>query len=149
VSVKIRKSRQRDRILELLERSRDHLTAHWIFETLRNEFPTVSLGNVYRNLNILVEQGLVNRLAFGSNGDVYEAAREPHYHFVCDVCGTIEDVRVPRELQHEVESMIGETYGHLVTSKAVEFHGICRSCRDHNEAVGITGDRVVHEFSEG
>ncbi|MFP4153512.1 MAG: Fur family transcriptional regulator [Alkalispirochaeta sp.] len=149
MSVKIRKSRQRDRILELLKHSRDHLTAHWIFETLRNEFPTVSLGNVYRNLNILVEQGLVNRLAFGSSGDVYEATREPHYHFVCDVCGTIEDVRVPLELQHEVESMIGETYGHLVISKSVEFHGICRTCRGHGESRRVTDDPDVTDVSEG
>jgi Fur family peroxide stress response transcriptional regulator len=149
VSVKIRKSRQRDRILDLLNRSRDHLTAHWIFETLRDEFPTVSLGNVYRNLNILVEQGLVNRLAFGSSGDVYEATREPHYHFVCDLCGAIEDVRVPLELQYEVESMIGETYGHLVTSKAVEFHGICRNCRGNGDAAGFTGDRDASDVSEG
>jgi Fur family peroxide stress response transcriptional regulator len=88
---------------------------------------------VYRNLNILVDQGLVNRLGFGSNVDLYEAVREPHYHFVCDVCGAIEDVQIPADLQHRVESLISEDYGHLVTSKSVEFHGICRACRGDDE----------------
>lgn len=128
--MKLRKSKQRDRILETLRANRSHLTANWIYDQLRGEFPTISLGNVYRNLNILVDQGLVHRLAFGSNGDIYEAVREPHYHFVCDECGAIEDVAVPPHLQNEVETMISKEYGHLVTSKSVEFHGVCRRCRE-------------------
>ncbi|MDA3948815.1 MAG: transcriptional repressor [Spirochaeta sp.] len=134
MGVKIRKSKQRNRILEVLQSSRNHVTANWIYDELRPEFPSVSLGNVYRNLNILVDQGLVNRLGFGSNVDLYEAVREPHYHFVCDRCGAVEDVRVPEDLQHRVESRISRDYGHVVTSKSVEFHGICRACR----ADGVT-----------
>ena len=142
--MKIRKSKQRDRILDFLRSSRSHLTANWICDELRPEFPSVSLGNVYRNLNILVEQGLVHRLGFGSNVDLYEAVREPHYHFVCDTCGAVEDVQIPRSLQHSVETLISDEYGHLVTSKSVEFHGICRACRaagtdDASDNVDSTG----------
>lgn len=133
VAPKLRKSKQRERILETLRDSRSHLTATWLYDNLKGEFPTISLGNVYRNLNILVEQGTVNRLGFGSNVDVYEAVREPHYHFVCDVCGAIDDVEVPTDLQHRVESLIDKEYGHLVTSKSVEFHGVCRACREARE----------------
>lgn len=127
-SGRTRKSKQRDRILELLEDSRIHVTANWVYDQLRQEFPTLSLGNVYRNLNILVEQGEVNRLPFGSTFDVYEAAREPHCHFVCDKCGAIEDVPMPRQLHQRMDRMIHEETGHTVTGAVVEFHGWCRAC---------------------
>ncbi len=131
---KVRKSKQRDRIYELLESSRSHLSAHVICDELKTEFPALSLGNVYRNLNILVEQGKVNRLGFGSSTDVYEAVREPHYHFVCNVCGAIEDVTVPMEFQRDVESTIARTYGHIITSKSVEFYGVCAACRERESS---------------
>ncbi|MCG8477473.1 MAG: transcriptional repressor [Spirochaetales bacterium] len=136
VAPKLRKSKQRDRILALLQSQRVHVTANWLYDQLRVDFPTLSLGNVYRNLNILVEQGLINRLGFGSTFDVYEAKREPHYHFVCDSCGTIEDVHTPKELQEEVERWVEQQEGHLISSKTVELHGICRRCRKKGEAAG-------------
>ncbi|WP_026245075.1 Fur family transcriptional regulator [Alkalispirochaeta alkalica] len=126
---KVRKSRQRDRIRELLEKERIHVTASWVYDQLREEFPTLSLGNVYRNLNILVRQGEVNRLPFGSTFDVYEAARKPHYHFVCERCGAIEDVAVPGSLQDQLDSLVDDASGHRLHRTTVEFHGICRACR--------------------
>lgn len=134
MAIKLRKSRQRERILELLESEHIHVTANWIYDRLRPEFPTLSLGNVYRNLNILVEQGLATRLGFGSTFDVYEATREPHYHFVCDRCGSIEDIEVPGDLQNAVETWIADHHGHRITDRTVEFRGICRTCRDRDTA---------------
>jgi len=61
-----RKSRQRDRILEVLRQTQSHPTAKWLFDRVRKQFPNLSLGTVYRNLGILVKQGLVSRLEFGS-----------------------------------------------------------------------------------
>ncbi len=128
MSSRTRRSRQRERILELLENERIHVTANWVYDQLRGEFPTLSLGNVYRNLNILVDQGEVIRLPFGSTFDVYEACREPHCHFVCEVCGQIEDVPMPRTLQRKIDDLVLETGGHSVSKTTVEFHGTCRSC---------------------
>jgi Fur family peroxide stress response transcriptional regulator len=44
------------------------------------EFPSLSMGNVYRNLNILIEQGLIGRIDFGSTFDRFDANIDPHYH---------------------------------------------------------------------
>ena len=126
---RVRKSKQRDRILELLQSDRLHVTANWIYDNLRQEFPTLSLGNVYRNLNILVDQDKAVRLGFGSTFDLYEAKREPHYHFICTRCGSIEDVTVPPRLQAELLSFVEENAGHTVTEQTVEFRGVCSSCR--------------------
>jgi Fur family peroxide stress response transcriptional regulator len=129
VSSRLRKSKQRERILDLLSSQRVHVTANWVYDQLKEEFPSLSLGNVYRNLNILVDQEMVSRLGFGSNYDVYEAKREPHYHFVCEQCGAINDVHVPAALQQQVETWVEEHEGHIIARKNVEFHGLCKNCR--------------------
>lgn len=126
---RVRKSKQRDRILELLRSDRIHVTANWIYDSLRQEFPTLSLGNVYRNLNILVDQGNAVRLGFGSTFDLYEAKREPHFHFICTRCGDIQDVTVPERLQTDLLSHVESNSGHTVTEQTVEFRGICSACR--------------------
>ena len=126
---KSRSSKQRDRILELLQSDRIHASAQWMYKQLHPEFPHLSLGNVYRNLNILVEHGRVNRVSLGNSSDVYEAVRSPHVHFVCDRCGTVFDIDIPDSIRKQVYEYVAEHEGHLITSRSFELHGVCRECR--------------------
>lgn len=126
---KLRKSKQRDRILALLQNTRSHPTANSIYDELKGEFPSLSLGNVYRNLNILVEQGLVERLDFGSTFDRYEAKIEPHLHFVCESCGRIVDIDVPDALDQELVQHVQDKTGFQVDRQRMEVFGLCDSCR--------------------
>ena len=57
-----RQSRQRNRILEVLRSTHTHPTADWLYQQLKDEFPNLSLGTVYRNLSTLIEQGLVKKI---------------------------------------------------------------------------------------
>ena len=90
-----RQSRQRSRILELLRSTASHPTADWLYEQLKNEFPRLSLGTVYRNLSLLAEQGLVKKIRFGSTFDRFEANIQPHYHLICESCEKIFDFDMP------------------------------------------------------
>jgi Fe2+ or Zn2+ uptake regulation protein len=121
-----RHSKQRARILELLYQTKKHPTAMMIFEELRREFPSLSLGNVYRNLNILVEQGLVRELKMGSTFDRFDGNVAPHYHFVCEKCGEISDLDLPhnKEINNKVQAM---TNGR-VNYHRLEFYGTCAKC---------------------
>ncbi|MFO8063835.1 MAG: Fur family transcriptional regulator [Spirochaetota bacterium] len=125
---KLRRSKQRSRMLELLRQTDTHPTATWLYDELRKEFPTVSLGNVYRNLSILVEQEFVHKLDFGSTFDRYEAATEQHAHFVCRNCNRIYDLPMP-DLGNYTERM-NTTEGHELVSARIEFFGLCRECND-------------------
>lgn len=130
VEKKLRKSKQRRRILELLQHTRSHPTANWVYDQLKGEFPSLSLGNVYRNLNILVEQGVVERLDFGSTFDRYEAKIEPHVHFVCDSCGAIHDIDVPEELGRELIQRVREQTDFEINRQRMEVFGLCDECRE-------------------
>jgi Fur family transcriptional regulator, peroxide stress response regulator len=124
-----RNSKQRRRILEVLRSTDTHPTANWIYDQLKGEFPSLSLGTVYRNLSILQEQGMVVRMASGSTFDRFDAVVEPHPHFYCRDCGRVIDIS-----QKDAKRIIqpGEsTDGHLVENLKIEYHGICAACREH------------------
>ena len=77
-----RKSRQRERILLLLRKTASHPTAEWVYMKLKKEIPDLSLGTVYRNLKVLMEQGQIQKLPAGSVFDRFEGNIAPHYHLI-------------------------------------------------------------------
>jgi Fur family peroxide stress response transcriptional regulator len=126
MAAKTRRSRQRNRIFEILEKSRNHPTANWIYDRLRKEFPNLSMGTVYRNLGVLVEQGLVNRIDFGSTFDRYEARILPHYHFICESCGSVTDLEVP--VDETLTKKLRKATGLRATRHEIRLYGTCRTC---------------------
>ncbi len=129
MSVQNRKSKQRDRILELLRSERSHLSAVTVFDRLKTDFPSLSLGNVYRNLNILVEREEAVRLRINDVSDVFEAKREPHAHFICMTCGAVEDIRIPDELTVPIAAWAEQNTGASIRYPKIDLVGICPRCR--------------------
>lgn len=123
----IRYSKQRERILELLRQTDAHPTANWLYDQLKQEFPNLSMGTVYRNLNILHEQGLVEKIAFGSTFDRFEATMHPHYHFICDECGAIIDLDV--SIDSCLDGIVSHMTGLTPTRHRIEFFGKCDRCK--------------------
>jgi Fe2+ or Zn2+ uptake regulation protein len=121
-----RRSRQRERILELLRSTDSHPTANWLFGKLRKEFPDLSLGTVYRNIGILIQQGLISRLAFGSTFDHLDANMMPHYHFICEQCDSIIDLDVPPD--ESLNAWPDKSLGFKVSRHEIEFYGLCPQC---------------------
>ncbi len=125
--MKYKRSKQRDRIYELLKSTGIHPTADWIYERLKPEFPNLSMGTVYRNLNILVEQGKLRKLPFGSTFDRFDAKIEPHYHFICIRCGAIIDLSIP--VERNIEKKVEINTKLKVLDHSIEFYGLCEVCR--------------------
>jgi Fur family peroxide stress response transcriptional regulator len=121
-----RHSRQRERILELLQDTRAHPTANWLFGRLRKQFPRLSMGTVYRNIGILIEQGHLSRLAFGNAFDRLDANMRPHYHFLCDRCDAIIDLDLP--IDRTIDTWLGRAAGFVVRRHDLEFRGLCPKC---------------------
>jgi Fur family peroxide stress response transcriptional regulator len=117
----------RERILDLLKGTGSHPTANWLYGKLRREFPDLSLGTVYRNLGILVEQGQVNRIDYGSTFDRFDAKTLPHYHFICETCGSVTDLDIP--VDPSLNALVDGKTGMKVTRHEIEFYGVCARCR--------------------
>lgn len=124
---KYKYSKQRERILDLLQNTGMHPTATWIYDQLKKEFPDLSLGTVYRNLNILIEQGLVKKIDFGSTFDRFDANTSEHYHFICERCGAIYDLKMP--VISSLNKKVEEEGNFEVHHHRIEFYGICEKCK--------------------
>ncbi|HSW35294.1 MAG TPA: transcriptional repressor [Candidatus Limnocylindrales bacterium] len=123
---KYKRSRQRERILSLLQHTDTHPTAGWLYEQLKEELAGLSLGTVYRNINILVDQKLIKKIEAGSGFDRYDANIASHYHFICQKCCSVMDIPMPLFENLDEEAALAS--GHLVNGHQIDFHGICSKC---------------------
>ena len=124
-----RKGGARLAIIQLLGREHCCLTAMEIFDKLRAEGKHVGIASVYRVLDLLVQQRLVQRVDVGRGHIRYEPQHqsgEHHHHVVCDDCGTVEafsDPKLERVLR-EIERNVG----YAISGHEVVLHGECDIC---------------------
>jgi len=121
-----KRSKQREEILKVLMGTKCHPTADWIFACVKRKFPHLSLGTVYRNLNILKEQGKIQELSFGSTFDRFDGNPQPHYHFICEKCGRVFDVDLP--LEDHLNKKAERILHFKVNYHRLEFFGKCGNC---------------------
>jgi Fe2+ or Zn2+ uptake regulation protein len=123
----VRKTKQREAIVEELMKLRTHPSADEIYERVKKRIPRISLGTVYRNLEILSREGIIQRLEIGGSQMRFDGERTEHQHIRCVRCGRIEDVAsVPRLSAHE-RGVIRRT-GYRLLERRVEFLGLCPAC---------------------
>jgi Fe2+ or Zn2+ uptake regulation protein len=128
-----RQTRQRRLVYETVAETVSHPTAEWVYERVRRRMPRVSLGTVYRNLQLLVSEGLLRSRTRGRITR-YDADLAPHDHFSCRRCGLLLDLeRAPRAFSEERQL---RARGHEIEERILEFVGICRDCRHHRKSGG-------------
>lgn len=120
-----RYSRQRELIYETLIGTSEHPTAEMVYQWLKPDNPNLSLGTVYRNLNLMADEGRIRRLAFPV--ERYDGDTEPHCHFQCDRCGRVYDVDIPYHEKLDHEAL--EHSGHQIREHELLFRGLCACCR--------------------
>lgn len=125
---KLKRSRQRDQILDILRNTDTHPTASWIYDELKKHFKNLSMGTVYRNVNILIKQGLITKIESGSTFDRFDANTEPHYHFFCQQCDTVSDI--PIAMMEELNEKANSVSKHLVKEHQIYFYGLCENCKN-------------------
>ena len=126
--IRYHRSPQREAILELVISRRSHHSAEEIYAALRPRHPRLSMGTVYRNLHILVAQGRLQVLHFGSGQDLYDARLDVHGHLLCRGCGGLWDLELPA--LEEIHKLGREqARGFTVECCALVFRGFCDNCR--------------------
>ncbi len=117
----IRPSLTRMKIYDNLRGRRDHPTAEEIHQDLVGEIPTLSRTTVYNTLRLLEEKGLASAVFNEQNERRYDVLEPPHAHFVCRLCGRIEDVPVTPSATHPE--------GFRVEEVQLTYRGICGRCQ--------------------
>jgi Fe2+ or Zn2+ uptake regulation protein len=123
---KLRMTRQRKIILEELRKVNTHPCADEIYESVRRRMPRISLGTVYRNLEILSRLGEIQKLEVGGILKRFDGLAENHYHIRCTSCGRVSDVPIPtmEGLEDDIQGISEFT----VLGHRLEFIGKCGDC---------------------
>ena len=119
-------SRQRESIKEFLASRTDHPTADTIYLNIRRQYPNISLGTVYRNLNLLTEIGEVTRLTAGDGCDHFDYRTEPHNHFVCRKCHAIMDLQM--DSIENIIDLAQKDFPGIIEKHYTNFVGVCPEC---------------------
>lgn len=119
-------SRQREAVLVYLRSTKSHPTAEQIYHEIRKDFPKISLGTVYRNLNLLADQGEIVQLNCGDGVEHFDAMTEPHNHFICRHCGSVLDLEFAPDLSIDAE--VDETFSGKIEGHEIYFYGTCENC---------------------
>jgi Fur family transcriptional regulator, ferric uptake regulator len=121
-----RKSKQRQVILEELQKVVSHPTAMELYELVRRRLPKISLGTVYRNLELLSRFGKIQKLGVGGGEARFDGNPMPHDHIRCVKCGRVGDISgPPLEVLPGVKN---DFSGFRVLGHRVEFSGLCPEC---------------------
>lgn len=118
---------QRMAIFHILAASDAHLTVDDIYRRASVEYPMLSPATVYRNMEQMVEAGLLTHLDLGGPSMRYDTNLEEHHHFVCDKCGKITDVYL-KDLSYDVDDEKSSLDDVRVDSPRLYLHGVCEGC---------------------
>lgn len=119
-------SRQREAIRTYLAGTKEHPTAEMVYSTIRQTYPNISLGTVYRNLNLLVDHGEVKKLSCGDGQDHFDYDTSRHYHFVCKDCGRILDLEM--DSIDSIDKIAGSRFKGCIDGHSAYFYGKCPDC---------------------
>ena len=119
-------SKQRELILNQVKRFPIHPTADEVYTALKKDNPNLSLGTVYRNLNLLCETGELMKIRIADGKDRFDGRTDKHYHMVCDDCGRVYDIEL--DLLDGIEQRILSSDGHVLTNVTLNLNGICCGC---------------------
>ncbi len=123
---KMRMTRQRQVILEVLRKHNTHPTADEIYAMVRRRLPRISLGTVYRNLEILSDLGEIQTLELSGHQKRFDGNPNKHYHIRCVGCGRVDDV--PLAPMAQLENQLYGSTVYTIIGHRLEFTGLCPEC---------------------
>ena len=132
-SAALRPTAQRYAVLEFLAEHAVHSTAGEIFRAVNRNDPRASRATVYNNLRSLARAGLVREVMSEGKAARFDANLRPHHHFICERCGTVEDISWFDLPISAGRSALG---GRDVSKYEVVFRGACVRCRQTQAARG-------------
>jgi Fur family ferric uptake transcriptional regulator len=121
-------TRQRKVILEELRKINTHPSADEIYEIVRKRLPRISLGTVYRNLEILSESGEIQKLEPGCSLKRFDGDPSDHCHIRCVRCDRIADAPMIPDLDIDLEQVNPTNFE--IIGHRLEFLGVCPICSD-------------------
>lgn len=119
--------RKRNAILDYLQSTKAHPSAEAVHAQLKQQIPDLSMGTVYRNLNLFRQQGLVSVIATVKGVERFDANTDPHVHFICNDCDAVIDL-MEMQIPPELTNRAAREAGGEVQTCSLSFTGLCSQC---------------------
>ena len=125
----LRRTAQRDLILEIFLRTEDHLTSEDLYWLVQKEDATVGHTTVYRTLKLLTEAGLAREVRFGDNKTYYEHHynHQHHDHMICTECGKVIEF-FSADIE-DLQDQMADKFGFRPTHHSLRMWGVCSDCQ--------------------
>ncbi len=132
-----RMTKPRRAILDFFHMRKGHFSAEEVFEEISKKYPTIGLATVYRTLNILYQNNILNKFEFGDGKAKFELSehhdgQRHHHHLVCNNCGQIIEyddfINEEKEFFTRLEDFLSQKYGFKTTGHNLYFYGLCKNC---------------------
>lgn len=110
-----------------------HPTADEVYQSMKDEYPSISRATVYRNLNKMSDNGQALKVRVSSGADHFDDTLRPHYHVACAKCGRVDDVEV--DLPSSVTESLSKATapGFTITGYELLFCGLCSACAQERQ----------------
>lgn len=123
---------QRLSIFKMLRQTTAHPSAETIYQTLIQEYPTMSFATVYKTLDTFVQHGLIQQLNVGEDSYRYDADTSCHPHLQCTCCKTVIDLPALKEV-NKLRSEVMESTGYTISGEQLYFYGKCPKCQSKDK----------------
>ncbi len=133
-----RMTRPREAILGVMGSTQDHLSAEDIYMAVHKFYPNIGLTTVYRNLDMLVNLGIIVKFDFGEGKSKFElsehySGKGHHHHLVCKKCYKVIDysdfMKDEVNFLKNTEIGLSQKYKFNITDHLIQFFGICEGCK--------------------
>ena len=121
-------TRQRKTILDVLRQTDTHPTADEIYDRVKKHLPRISLGTVYRNLEVLSELGEIQILELSGSLKRFDWDPHKHYHIRCVRCDRVENA--PLAPMNRLENKLYRSTVFEIIGHNLEFIGLCPECTE-------------------
>lgn len=118
---------QRMVIFRILSESNQHITVDKVYQKAREEYPMLSLATVYRNMEQMVDAGLLTQLDLGGTSMRYDTNLDEHHHFVCSKCGKVSDVYLDK-INYKLDESRSQLGKAQINSLDLHLQGTCGEC---------------------
>jgi Fur family peroxide stress response transcriptional regulator len=121
-----KQSRQQTIVASSVLHRCDHPTAEMVHVTARQADPRIGLATVYRNLERMVDDGLIDKVTMSDGADRYDPNVTEHVHAICDCCGEIFDIST--SLSKRAQRFVADEISFEPCGCEIAVYGKCKEC---------------------
>lgn len=119
---------QRMNMLECIEKY-GHMSIDSIYDEVVKSHPSLSLATVYKNIILMVENGVLVEVPITGRKSKYELVKDDHIHLVCIECGEVEDKPHNANADALFATMTKDE-NFTLSKQQINLYGVCSHCQE-------------------